>query len=164
MQELSQQQYNEDDVIAELQAMINDISRTRQAIPQVVELQRLSFLNRDAVERGLGHSMRRHTGPAVKEPLSLNHHPEGVGREPISHTGVERGRGPFPVLEALERDLNHTGERRNEPSHVRRGRDPISPPGAMERTSFPPPGAMERGSQHRHLNSIPVNIDAGTLV
>ena len=54
MQELSQQQYNEDDVIAELQTMISDISRTRQSIPQVVQLQRLSFLNRDALDRGRG--------------------------------------------------------------------------------------------------------------
>lgn len=54
MQELSQQTFNEDEVIAELQVMINDISRTRQAIPQVIQLQRLSFLNRDAVERGRG--------------------------------------------------------------------------------------------------------------
>ena len=54
IQELSQQPYNEDDVIAELQAMINDVTRTRQPIPQVVELQRLSFLNRDALERGAG--------------------------------------------------------------------------------------------------------------
>ena len=52
MQELSKQNYNEDEVIADLQSMVNDIARTRQAIPQVVQLQRLSFLNRDAEERG----------------------------------------------------------------------------------------------------------------
>ena len=139
MQELSQQQYNEDDVIAELQAMINDISRTRQAIPQVVQLQRLSFLNRDAVERGLGHSMRRRTGPTVS---SSNHHPGDVEREPISHPGgVERGRKPFTVPGAHERDLNHTatGERKTE--YARRGRESSPPPVAMESPSFPPPGA-----------------------
>lgn len=52
MQELSSQHYNEDEVIADLQTMIHDIGRTRQAIPQVVQLQQLSYLNRDALERG----------------------------------------------------------------------------------------------------------------
>ena len=51
LQELSQQHYNEDDVIAELVAMVTDISRTRQAVPQVTALYKLSELNRQAKER-----------------------------------------------------------------------------------------------------------------
>ena len=53
LQELSQQSFNEDEVILELESMVEDISRTRQAIPQVIELQSLSELNRKAKERGL---------------------------------------------------------------------------------------------------------------
>lgn len=52
LQELSQMSFNEDEVIAELQTTITDISRSRQAIPQMVELQSLSELNRHAKERG----------------------------------------------------------------------------------------------------------------
>ena len=51
LQELSQQRYNEDEVIAELAAMVTDISRARQAIPQVIALFKLSELNRQAKER-----------------------------------------------------------------------------------------------------------------
>ena len=51
LQELSQQHYNEDEVIAELVTMVTDISRTRQVIPQVTSLYKLSELNRQARER-----------------------------------------------------------------------------------------------------------------
>lgn len=59
LQELSQQHYNEDEVIAELVAMVNDVSRTRQAIPQVTALFKLSELNRQARERVQASWMRR---------------------------------------------------------------------------------------------------------
>ena len=51
MQELSQHHYNEDEVIAELVAMVTDISRSRQAIPQVTALFKLAELNRQAREK-----------------------------------------------------------------------------------------------------------------
>ena len=51
MQELSQQHYNEDEVIGELVAMVTDISRSRQAIPQVTALYKLAELNRQAREK-----------------------------------------------------------------------------------------------------------------
>lgn len=70
MQELAQQHYNEDDVIAELQSTINDIARSRLAIPQVVELQRLSFLNRDAEERGKGVLAFHHDGGMYRNHVS----------------------------------------------------------------------------------------------
>lgn len=79
MQELSQQQYNEDDVIVELQSMVTDISRTRQAIPQVVQLQRLSFLNRDALDRGRGPLALRgvyHSNVTAQYNYSPNSSPE----------------------------------------------------------------------------------------
>ncbi|XP_064397447.1 USP6 N-terminal-like protein [Halichondria panicea] len=51
LQELSRQSFNEDEVIAELQSVTADLSKSRQAIPQVVELVELSELNRQALER-----------------------------------------------------------------------------------------------------------------
>ena len=51
LQELSKQHFNEDEVIAELQSVISDFSKSRQAIPQAVELIDLRELNRQAVER-----------------------------------------------------------------------------------------------------------------
>ena len=38
LQELSRKSFNEDEVIAELQSVTADLSKSRQAIPQVVEL------------------------------------------------------------------------------------------------------------------------------
>ena len=51
LQQLHQQHFNEDDVIAELQTTLIDLAKSRLAIPQVVELQDLSVLNREARER-----------------------------------------------------------------------------------------------------------------
>ncbi len=51
LQELSRQSFNEDEVIAELQSVTADLSKSRQAIPQVMELVELSELNRQALER-----------------------------------------------------------------------------------------------------------------
>jgi len=51
LQELSLQHYNEDDVISELQSQLIDLAKSRLAIPQVVELQDLSELSRNARER-----------------------------------------------------------------------------------------------------------------
>ena len=51
LQQLHQQHFNEDDVIAELQTTLIDLAKSRLAIPQVVELQDLSILNREARER-----------------------------------------------------------------------------------------------------------------
>jgi hypothetical protein len=59
LQELSQQHYNEDEVIAELATMVTDISRARQAIPQVTALYKLSELNRQAKERAQSSWMLR---------------------------------------------------------------------------------------------------------
>ena len=59
LQELSQQHYNEDEVIAELVTMVNDVSRTRQAIPQVTALFKLTELNRRARERVQDSWMRQ---------------------------------------------------------------------------------------------------------
>ena len=59
LQELSQQHYNEDEVIVELVTMVTDISRTRQAIPQVTALYKLTELNRQAKERARSSWMLR---------------------------------------------------------------------------------------------------------
>ncbi len=47
LQELSRQSFNEDEVIAELQSVTAELSKSRQAIPQVVELVELSELYTD---------------------------------------------------------------------------------------------------------------------
>ncbi len=52
MQELDHNVYNEDEVISELDVMVVDVGKTRKAIPQCVELQELSVLNAQAIERG----------------------------------------------------------------------------------------------------------------
>lgn len=52
IQEFSQQNFNEDDVILDLQAAITELKKARMAIPPtVVELHELSELNRIALER-----------------------------------------------------------------------------------------------------------------
>ena len=51
LQELSQRTFNEDEVIGELQTMVNDLSRSHQAIPQVVEPEKLTELNRLARQK-----------------------------------------------------------------------------------------------------------------
>ena len=66
MQELSQQHYNDDEVIAELVAMVSDISKTRQAIPQVTALYKLTELNRQAKER----AQRLWVQPTTSHPRS----------------------------------------------------------------------------------------------
>ncbi len=63
LQELSRQSFNEDDVIAELQSVTSDLIKSRQAIPQVVELLELSEVNRLASERASLNSVSRHTTP-----------------------------------------------------------------------------------------------------
>ena len=56
--ELSQETYIEDDVITELEVMVTDVSKTRKAIPQCVELHELSSLNAQAQAQG-GSFVRR---------------------------------------------------------------------------------------------------------
>lgn len=102
IQELSQQEYNEDDVIAELQTMIGDVSRTRQPIPQVVELQQLAVLNRDAQDRGGALNMvtQERTRPHLPSPGDggVAPHPQTfrVSQEaPLSYPLEDRGK-PMP--------------------------------------------------------------------
>ena len=73
LQELSQQHYNDDEVIAELVAMVSDISKTRQAIPQVTALYKLTELNRQAKEKA-----RSWVQPATSNPR-----PGGVTHDSI---------------------------------------------------------------------------------
>lgn len=51
LQELSSQSFDDDEVIGELQVMVNDLAKARQTIPQVVEPEKLTELNRIARQR-----------------------------------------------------------------------------------------------------------------
>lgn len=77
LQELSGQTFNEDDVIGELQAMVNDLTKTDQAIPQVVEPQKLSDLN------GLARQRIHNTSALV-----------------VSHDSIHVRQGPTPSPES----------------------------------------------------------------
>lgn len=67
IQELSRQRFNEDEVIGELQSTLAEVSKTRQAIPQVVRLQALSELNSMAKQRSSG---QRSIGQSSQVPTS----------------------------------------------------------------------------------------------
>ena len=67
IQELSRQRFNEDEVIGELQSTLAEVSKTRQAIPQVVRLQALSELNGMAKQRSSG---QRSIGQSSQVPTS----------------------------------------------------------------------------------------------
>ncbi len=58
LQELSQQRFNEDEVITELQSLVTELSKLRlDNPPKVIELQPLSDLNREAIQRARGAQM-----------------------------------------------------------------------------------------------------------
>ena len=105
LQELSQHTYNEDEIIAELQTMMADVTRSRKTVPLVVELQELSQLNSEAQQRGVSLL------PALaKDTHGLQDDGEGAGL----HAG-----GMVEVSESVSitvaHTVRHTGNRTARP-------------------------------------------------
>ena len=161
IQELCQQVYNEDEVIGELQAMITDITRTRQPIPQVVELQRLSYLNRDALERGSGPLLFQRDG-GVNRDLVERGGDGGVYRDAVQRGdgGVYRDTVQGGNDGGVYRD--HMTEQRTRP-HQPRGvaprHDEVMYRGNLDAPAPHPLGPQERGVYHgRPLGNTLYNI------
>ena len=87
IQELSRQRFNEDEVIGELQSTLAEVSKTRQAIPQVVRLQALSELNSMAKQRSSG---QRSIGQSSQVPTSTTTTTRQVQRQPAAQQQRER--------------------------------------------------------------------------